>query len=335
MDHPVVTRIEPPRFLAAVREEMPAGEVPRRFAAALDRVYAATKAAGISVDGQNVFVYRDAGSNGRVLVEFGVGVSQSFAALGDVECITLPAGEVATTTHFGAYEALGRAHDAIHEWARKQGRALERTRWEVYGHWEEDAAKRRTDVFYLLAREPMAATTNRVALGIIGLGLLALVSLFTLGMALLTPVGMYVADRVARRDGHRLTRGMSWFGAVLAANLGIMIFGGVALTRLPGGVTGSLQHLADSAAATSKTQKPPDWMERIAPGASARAQATPTPKGLTKAFVLWAAVIGGVIACTFFALIVGTLGWLPSLLLAYAATGRWLAGPVPPQDDVA
>ena len=40
---------------------------------------------------------------------------------------------------------------ALIAWCNEKG--LERTsvNWEVYGDWEEDPAKRRTDVFHLLA----------------------------------------------------------------------------------------------------------------------------------------------------------------------------------------
>jgi effector-binding domain-containing protein len=58
---------------------------------------------------------------------------------------------IATTAHWGSYARLGAAHRAVIEWCRVHGHRLAGSRWEVYGHWTEDEAKLRTDVYYLLA----------------------------------------------------------------------------------------------------------------------------------------------------------------------------------------
>ncbi|HEX8943744.1 MAG TPA: hypothetical protein VF785_11460, partial [Gemmatimonadaceae bacterium] len=57
---------------------------------------------------------------------------------------------VATTTHWGDFSALGDAHAALVGWCRARGLSLAGPRWEVYGHWRERAIPR-TDVYYLLA----------------------------------------------------------------------------------------------------------------------------------------------------------------------------------------
>jgi effector-binding domain-containing protein len=60
-----------------------------------------------------------------------------------------PAGVAATVTHVGPYPEVGRAHDAIHAWARQQGHRLAGPNWEVYDH-PQDGQPPRVDVFYLL-----------------------------------------------------------------------------------------------------------------------------------------------------------------------------------------
>ena len=140
-----------PRPLAAVRERMTLREVPSRFAALLDQVYAAAKGGAITLDGQNVFVYRT-GPGDLVDVEFGVGTEHSFAPLGRVEYLEVPGGDVATTTHWGDYSALGVAHDAVVAWCRAERLTLAGLSWEVYGHWHDDPSKRRTDIYQLLER---------------------------------------------------------------------------------------------------------------------------------------------------------------------------------------
>ena len=152
--HPVRVEIAPPRAIAAVQVRLPLVDVPRRFAEYLDRVYAASRAGDVQLDGQNVFVYRTVGGaheTGMADVEFGVGVTAPFASVGAVHYAALPTGEVAATTHWGEYAGLGAAHRAILAWCEAQGRKLAGPRWEVYGHGSDDPARRRTDVYYLLS----------------------------------------------------------------------------------------------------------------------------------------------------------------------------------------
>ena len=138
-----------PRPLAVVRESMAIREVPSRFRPLLDQVYAAKKSGAIALDGQNVFVYH-AGPSGIADVEFGVGTTSPFAPIGRVQYSETPAGDVATTTHWGDYAGLGAAHDAVVAWCRAERHALAGVSWEVYGHWSDDPSKRRVDIYQLL-----------------------------------------------------------------------------------------------------------------------------------------------------------------------------------------
>jgi effector-binding domain-containing protein len=138
-----------PRAFAAVRGTMPLRDVPSRFRELLDPVYAAARSGAISLDGQNIFVYR-ANQPGIADVEFGVGARNEFAPVGRVTYSSVPGGEVATTTHWGNYAKLGAAHDAVVAWCVAGGRKLTGVSWEVYGHWNDDPAKLRTDVYHLL-----------------------------------------------------------------------------------------------------------------------------------------------------------------------------------------
>lgn len=139
------------RPIAVVRARMGSAEIPKRFVSYLDQVYAAAKSGTIAVDGLNVFVYRDAADGSGLLdIEFGVGAKAAFATTGNVVYSATPAGDVATTTHWGDYAALGGAYDALKSWCAEHGRRLAGPKWEVYGHWRDDPAERRTDVFVLL-----------------------------------------------------------------------------------------------------------------------------------------------------------------------------------------
>jgi effector-binding domain-containing protein len=65
-------------------------------------------------------------------------------------CIETPSGRAATAAHFGSYDLLSEAHAAVREWCAAKGEALAGPNWEAYGHWDDDPARVRTDVFYLL-----------------------------------------------------------------------------------------------------------------------------------------------------------------------------------------
>lgn len=152
----VTRQLAAPRTIAAVHARVPMGSVPTTFARYLDEVYAAARAGVVQVDGHNVFLYRWSADRPTELdVAFGVGITAPFTAVGAVEPTPLPVGEVATTTHWGSYANLRAAHDAVIEWCRAHGRRRAGPSWEVYGHWTEDAARLRTDVFHLL--EPASA----------------------------------------------------------------------------------------------------------------------------------------------------------------------------------
>ena len=150
--HPVRVENAAPRGVAAVRARLPISDVSARFPEYLDQVYAAGRAGSVGLDGQNVFIYGGAaGPDGATEMDFGVGALGPFAPVGSVRYAALPAGEVAATTHWGDYAGLGAAHGAVIAWCRAHGRELAGPRWEVYGHWSDDPARRRTDVYHLLS----------------------------------------------------------------------------------------------------------------------------------------------------------------------------------------
>jgi GyrI-like small molecule binding protein len=145
----VVELVVTPRPLAGVRARVTREQVGQEFGRYLDQVYAAARAGLVQLDGQNIFVYR-ACTGDQLTVDFGVGVTASFTAVGAVEPLFTPGGQAARTTHQGDYRGLGAANAAIAEWCRAHGRTLAGPSWEVYGHWNEDPAQLRTEVYYLL-----------------------------------------------------------------------------------------------------------------------------------------------------------------------------------------
>ena len=137
------------RPVAGVRGQVPRGRVGQEFGRYLDQVYAAGRAGAVHLDGQNIFIYREA-TEDQLTVDFCVGVKAPFDAVGAVVPLDTPHGVAAMTTHYGEYGRLGEANAAILEWCRAHDRRRAGPSWEVYGHWHAETARLRTDVYYLL-----------------------------------------------------------------------------------------------------------------------------------------------------------------------------------------
>jgi effector-binding domain-containing protein len=98
--------------------------------------------------GHNVVIYR--GSPAELAIDAGVEVFTDFAGHGEIQPASTPAGEVATTAHFGDYAQMAPAYAALEQWWTRNGRRPAGLSWEVYGDWDDDPAKVRTDIYFLL-----------------------------------------------------------------------------------------------------------------------------------------------------------------------------------------
>ncbi len=113
--------------------------LPANIRKLFDEFYAGFKAKG----GLNIVFYPGSGVSG----EFEIGCGVQMESGGNA---VTPAGLVASTVYFGPYDRMAPAHAAIHRWARESGHELAGPSWEVYGHWSDDPAQLRTDIFYLV-----------------------------------------------------------------------------------------------------------------------------------------------------------------------------------------
>jgi effector-binding domain-containing protein len=140
-----------PRPIAVVRVTTVLSTWPREFMHTLDKVYEAVKAGHVRQSGQNVMVYRPRDSR-LVDIECGVETPARFEPIGEVVYSETPSGLAVSTAHIGPYQQLGMSHNAVIEWSRQNGRRLTGTCWEIYGDWNEDPSKLRTDIFHLVHR---------------------------------------------------------------------------------------------------------------------------------------------------------------------------------------
>jgi effector-binding domain-containing protein len=130
--------------IAVSRGPLVEGRIPEVMLGLIGQVWDFFKRTGIKSDGINVAVYY------RDRIEAGAGVLTPFQGDARVCCSSTPAGLAATAAHIGAYGRMGGAHDAIVKYCRENGRKMTGVNWEIYGHWTDDEAKLRTDVYYLL-----------------------------------------------------------------------------------------------------------------------------------------------------------------------------------------
>jgi GyrI-like small molecule binding domain len=141
------------RPLAVVRRRAGLHELTKVVPDACGLVWRVVRAQQVPGAGRHVAVYLD----DQINLEVGVELDAPFAGHGEVVGSATPAGLVATTTHYGPYSQLHRAHEAIRTWCRDNGYTLAGPNWEIYGHWKDewnsDPSKICTDIYYLLVAD--------------------------------------------------------------------------------------------------------------------------------------------------------------------------------------
>ena len=139
-----------PRPLAVVRRRATVQQLPKVVPDACGLVWGVIRAQHVKGAGRHVALYL----GDQINLEVGVELETPWPGHGDVVASALPAGTVATTVHFGPYQRLHEAHQAIRDWCANHGYPLAGPNWDIYGHWldawNNDPSQIRTDVFYLL-----------------------------------------------------------------------------------------------------------------------------------------------------------------------------------------
>ena len=150
MDYDVRLEQLSSRPLAVVRRRASLQELAKAIPDACDTVWNVDRAQKVPGAGRHVAIYWDDVFN----LEVGVELDAPFAGHEEVVGSATPGGTVATAVHFGPYQRLPEAHQAIRRWCAKHGYTLAGPNWEIYGHWVhewcDDPSKIRTDVLYLV-----------------------------------------------------------------------------------------------------------------------------------------------------------------------------------------
>jgi hypothetical protein len=133
--------------LAVVRRRAAPGDLSTVVPQACGLVWSFVRARHLAA-GRNVALYL----NAAIDLQVGVEIMAAFDPADDVIPSSTPPGLAASTVHFGPYQQVGTAHDAIIQWCAANGHRVAGPRWEIYGHWQPDwntdPSRIRTDVFY-------------------------------------------------------------------------------------------------------------------------------------------------------------------------------------------
>ncbi|GAA0571816.1 GyrI-like domain-containing protein [Paractinoplanes ferrugineus] len=125
------------------RASMPVAQLPEWIASVYAQVRHYLSDRGVRADGPPFARY--ALHEGVVDVEAGFPVLGSVVGNGRITASRLPGGPAAVTTHFGRYEDIGGAHEAVHDWLTERGLEHAGPHWEVY--YTNPAAQPDTDTW--------------------------------------------------------------------------------------------------------------------------------------------------------------------------------------------
>jgi effector-binding domain-containing protein len=153
VEYEVVTSEVLPRPLAAVRTTVKLADLSVQIGSLLGEVWQFLANNKVRSTGHNVAIYLSSSGSGPDLTLdawFGVEVHETIPASDRVVAVSTPAGRAASVVHWGDYARMHDAYEALESWCDANGHKPARTKWEVYGDWNDDWAKVRTDVFFLL-----------------------------------------------------------------------------------------------------------------------------------------------------------------------------------------
>lgn len=139
-----------PQLIAAVRSRVEIKDIPRAWEPAIYQVKAFLADHPELTPGRQLFFYHHPGQRQPAMdIDFGIEVSKPFADAGDVKCVTIPGGQVASATHPGALNGLHHTHMGIHQWCADNGHKIGRYSWEIY-EWGDGPDPIKTIVRYAL-----------------------------------------------------------------------------------------------------------------------------------------------------------------------------------------
>lgn len=113
-----------------------------------DRLYAPD--ALLPGHGHNFILYRNETREGAMLT-IGVLGREPGGGDPDVKAVHIPGGRAITAPHWGDYASMPSTYNRIHDAIRAKGLKRAPVSLEIYGDWDDDPAKVKTDLHIYLA----------------------------------------------------------------------------------------------------------------------------------------------------------------------------------------
>jgi hypothetical protein len=178
------------------------------------------------------------------------------------------------------------------------------------------------------------SVASRILFFAAGLVALGIGIVITLGAALAGAISIGIAAFVIARKGRRLTRRGAWLASV-GGTVGVLavLTGFVILTGEDKPMTA-----AERAEQRAKaTEVMPEWLRAVNPNAqnqTAVADSMASRLLENKAVVVWASIMGAVIASTMIGTIAGSFAWGGVMLLYRGAKGAWMPSALKTSDGL-
>jgi hypothetical protein len=157
---------------------------------------------------------------------------------------------------------------------------------------------------------------GRLGAAVLGIGVLLVSAVVTLGSSLGALIGVWFVGRVVKRRGGKLSHGASWISAAVSSAITFAVVIAVLVALAPPHARHELGAAIRSRPSTAQVTLPP-WLARVLPQAG---QPTPAVAVMvhSSTFTLFITVIASLTSLGFVGAIAGTFGWVGAFLLGYA-----------------
>lgn len=141
-----------PVILALTQAELLRSEISVRIRGMYDITYSWLRSADVRQVGKN-YAFYDECTNQNLRVRVGFPVSGLFLDTELVKCIELSAGRAAHVTHVGSYGNLAVTYRVLTDWCLRERLPLSGESWEIYGDWNDEPSKLKTDLYLRLRND--------------------------------------------------------------------------------------------------------------------------------------------------------------------------------------
>ena len=134
--------------IAIAEIRAPMMEVPAHIPVLLEKVAGYLTGNGYA-PGLCYVVYDDFAA-GTMRMRAGFTIDEAISESDEVSVMQLAATTTAHTTHYGSYDGIPAAHQAVREFCVNNNYGQQDLSWEIYTEWHEDDAKLVTDIHVAL-----------------------------------------------------------------------------------------------------------------------------------------------------------------------------------------